>query len=756
MTVYKTNRRVYGIGSPLTDVSNLPIIAQRAPTVKDAVEVGSIWIDRPNQDVYIAVDASNNQTVWINTGGGSGSFDSLDVNNDATIGNDLTLTAGNMTVTAGNVVFTALAQAQDTLLIIGNDGTLSTSNGGLTNGNLPIGGTSGVSWSTLTAGAGINITNGDGTITIDNPGATGTTMTTTDGNTVAPDGTGDWRVIGYDANITTDGATANNVKIRLSDNVATVGSLTAGANFTVTSGNTTINSDTNTSQDIYLHANGGVNETIQLHSDQGTGNDSIYLLSDVGGVRLVSSGYSGTDSISLIANHADGGITFGAGTNGITNTIADGAYTLETGTGNINIGTDATDHNITIGADSGGNALTLVSGTSDMKFTVGGIFDVNGTGNITIDSTGGEIGIGVDNDANNINIGTGSAERTITLGNSTDASSVIVDVGTGNLDLGVTGTAHTTRLGSTNTTSATTIQSGTEAMTFTAGGIFDVNATGDVTIDSTGGTLGIGEGADAHNINIGTGAAERIVTIGNDTDATSVVLNCGTGNLDLGANAKVHTTRLGSTTGASATTIQAGSGDMKFEAGGIFDVDATGNVTIDGSGIFDVSVSGAVTIDSTGGTIGIGVDEDDEDINIGTHGVREVTIGNQTDANSGVTINGGSTSGIALNGSGMTSLGLTTDSSATASITINAYNGGATFTGETTAAGATQQYTINNDVCTENTYPQVTIMNKGGNDARIMIQRITTAAGSFTVDTINDGTQDLNGDVVITFWLYKV
>ena len=37
---------------------------------------------------------------------------------------------------------------------------------------------------------------------------------------------------------------------------------------------------------IFLHANGGTNETIQIRADQGTGHGSIELLSDAGGIQL--------------------------------------------------------------------------------------------------------------------------------------------------------------------------------------------------------------------------------------------------------------------------------------------------------------------------------------------------------------------------------------------------------------------------------------------------------------------------------------
>ena len=52
------------------------------------------------------------------------------------------------------------------------------------------------------------------------------------------------------------------------------------------SGATNITSTSTSAEGILLHVNGGASETIKIHSDQGTGNDSIELLSDVGGISL--------------------------------------------------------------------------------------------------------------------------------------------------------------------------------------------------------------------------------------------------------------------------------------------------------------------------------------------------------------------------------------------------------------------------------------------------------------------------------------
>ena len=119
--------------------------------------------------------------------------------------------------------------------------------------------------------------------------------------------------------------------------------------------------------------------------------------------------------------------------------------------------------------------------------------------------------------------------------------------------------AQTVNIGSTNTTSALTLRAGTGATTHTAGGIYDVNAAGAITIDSSGGTIGIGADAVAQAINVGTGAAARTITIGNATGATSVVLNAGTGNIDIGTGAQARTVNLG--TGLAAQSVTVGSAD---------------------------------------------------------------------------------------------------------------------------------------------------------------------------------------------------
>ena len=47
-------------------------------------------------------------------------------------------------------------------------------------------------------------------------------------------------------------------------------------------------STANADQSILMRENGGTDGTIKIHSDQGSGADSIFLLSDAGGVTVTS------------------------------------------------------------------------------------------------------------------------------------------------------------------------------------------------------------------------------------------------------------------------------------------------------------------------------------------------------------------------------------------------------------------------------------------------------------------------------------
>ena len=80
---------------------------------------------------------------------------------------------------------------------------------------------------------------------------------------------------------------------------------------------------------------------------------------------------------------------------------------------------------------------------------------------------------------------------------------------------------------------ATLSLGGTGATSLSAATTVDLDGTGNIALNSSGGTIGIGNDAVAQAINIGTGAAARTITIGNETGATALVLKSGTGKTDI-------------------------------------------------------------------------------------------------------------------------------------------------------------------------------------------------------------------------------
>ena len=89
--------------------------------------------------------------------------------------------------------------------------------------------------------------------------------------------------------------------------ITAIGSAGEDIDILATGSSVNVTSTEDAANAIYLRANGGTSETIKVHADQGTGDDSIYVLSDVGGISI-ESGKTGaitnmaSDSTSSITN----------------------------------------------------------------------------------------------------------------------------------------------------------------------------------------------------------------------------------------------------------------------------------------------------------------------------------------------------------------------------------------------------------------------------------------------------------------------
>lgn len=172
-----------------------------------------------------------------------------------------------------------------------------------------------------------------------------------------------------------------------------------------------------------------------------------------------------------------------------------------------------------------------------------------------------------------------------------------------------------------------------------------------------------------------------------------------------------------------------------------------------GTGTIKTSNS-AITVASGTGEIDISADAAATTVKLGTGaGAKTVTVGS-TNSTSATTVNSG-TGGITLEtGATAGNIAMTpaTNSAAGTSLTLNGRLGQATFTGQTTASGSSQAFTITNSSVTGTTQAiLVSADNLGSNDAQMTITRVLQAANTLTVTLKNNGAAALNGDVHITF-----
>lgn len=157
----------------------------------------------------------------------------------------------------------------------------------------------------------------------------------------------------------------------------------------------------------------------------------------------------------------------------------------------------------------------------------------------------------------------------------TIASSLVVEDG-GNPDLRFGGAAGS---GTIDTATGALVVNGAAGATFSAttgnvaiesvAAAVTVDAVNNVDINSSGGTLNLGNDADAFGINIGTGAAARTITVGNSTGATALDLVTGTSEVTISSENGGADPILGLTTnGADGANVELFTGDLDPSAGG--------------------------------------------------------------------------------------------------------------------------------------------------------------------------------------------
>jgi hypothetical protein len=207
MGVQPINLVDYGLTNALQTVFPAPIVSLRAPTTADKAQIGSLWVFKTNNAVYVITSVVNNLANWVllEVGGGAGVFASL------------TVTPGPISLTGTTTINTAGAAATT----IGTGGTGVVLIGNATGGTAVTG--------TLTVSGQINTI--DGNVFVANDAAAATpplieTLKSRAGGVITTgDGLGQFAFGGYDGTQYTEGALISSTSSGTIGNTRVAGNL---------------------------------------------------------------------------------------------------------------------------------------------------------------------------------------------------------------------------------------------------------------------------------------------------------------------------------------------------------------------------------------------------------------------------------------------------------------------------------------------------------------------------------------------------
>ncbi len=343
-----------------------------------------------------------------------------------------------------------------------------------------------------------------------------------------------------------DGAAASNVTVT-----------GAGIDLTLASvlGSVLVSSTENAALAIRLHANGGTSETIQVHSDQGTGVSSIGLLSDVGGITLRSTGFASADAINV--ESVLGGFDVDAAlqinidsSQAAVNAIrllasgVAGGVDVDAGTGGITIDT---------------TGLLSLDSAAASNFTVTGAFD------LTLSSSAGSVNVSAGEaaaDALNFDAVAGGLDVDVALQmnlNSAQAAADAIRIFASNAAGGIDIDS-----GSGGFTVDTTAQISLDSATASN---FTVTGAADLTLASSLGAVNVTSGeANADSINVTSAGGMNIVATGAAAKDTIITNTNGSMTLTAGENVTdaMNFTASGA---ASRMTLTAGTGSISLQSG---------------------------------------------------------------------------------------------------------------------------------------------------------------------------------------------
>ena len=533
------------------------------------------------QNTTITQDGTETLTI-ANTGSGAttisltstGDFVVDGQTGDVTIDQDGAMTAGNgVAVTGGNVDVTndldvdgATTLDQTTISTDGGVFAVSGTNGASINttsdavGAITLGTNGGTSETiaitnsqgTSTNAIDIDATSGgvdiDGGTTVAIDGATGLSIGTA-ANDIDINAAGQLDLDGG-TTVAIDGATGVTVNSTANDV-----DITGAANTNI--GATTGDVDLTAAGEVTLNGTNTQVETGSFELNSGTTVTNIQASTGGGGSGVRADGVADDNTLvteSAVREAIDAeDLTAGEGTS-----VGGDGTSINIGGGNAFTGSRTIDvdaSNLTIDATGGGSFI--------VDNNAGGNFQVTGSGgNVTVDNTGNlDAANGLDVTTSDLTVGgtnfivdnTGN----VTAEGDTDLNGdLTVDGGTFSLDATgasnvTTSTGGLTVEGADGVNITSTASVGVIIDANTAGTI-DVDGIDGVTIDASGGAIGIGTNADNQAINLGT-AGDRTITLGTTGGTTGLILDAGSGGIDLTGATNINGGSLTIAAGADAT-----------------------------------------------------------------------------------------------------------------------------------------------------------------------------------------------------------
>lgn len=582
-TKLQRRQSIYGWPNPIAGLQQEPIIMQRDPTTSDAAEIGTIFVNTTSDSFWILTSSVQGVNTWTSMTGGAELLTALTV----TPG-DIEITNGNLFVDAGNISAPFGLGTFDTLDVT-SDAT--------------IGGTLAVTGD-LTADADLTV---DGTLTINGPvdlNTTGTIHLTSTDNVAAAirletnGGTSETLVLEAAQGTGSGSITLDSVSGGILVEAGLASASAIVLNSTNAAGGVTI--DTGTAGFTVAATNGA----ILLES----GTAAINIGTDAVAHTITLGNVTGATTVDINAGTAAGGavnIATGAHDTPITlgNSTGATAITLNNGTGALNLGTNAIAHAVNIGNATGASTVAIQAGTG-----ASGSIGIGATAHdvpITIGNSTGATVVDIYNGTGALNLGTNAVAHAVNVGNNTGATVVSINGGTGAagaINIGTTANAVPITIGNVTGATGVTINTGTNGFAANTTGVGTIaltsandvtiaatvasdfivtGATQDLTLSSVGGSVNVVATeavADAIVLNASDAAGGVEILGGTNGLAVTmtngpVIIASGTGVIDIsndatatevsiatGAGAKDLT--LGSATASSTTTIQAGTGGV--------------------------------------------------------------------------------------------------------------------------------------------------------------------------------------------------